>query len=198
MSHRRDDVVRHALAVLDRYGLESLTMRRLASDLDVRPSALYWHFASKQELLAAVAEEVLAPLRSLPTRIAGEAWEEQVRAWCGGLRDAVLAHRDGAEVVATTWSFGLGARAPYDGLVAVLGDPGPHGAALPRQVAEAAALTLLHFTFGHTIDEQTHLQANSAGAVDTPVASALASATDSYGLGLGLVLDGIRARVAAG
>ncbi|MDP3969518.1 MAG: TetR/AcrR family transcriptional regulator C-terminal domain-containing protein [Nocardioides sp.] len=197
MSHHRDDVVRHALAVLDRYGLESLTMRRLASDLDVRPSALYWHFASKQALLAAVAEEVLAPLHTLPARTADDPWEEQVRAWCRGLRDAVLAHRDGAEVVATTWSFGLGARAPYDGLVAVLGNAAPHGAALPRQVAEAAALTLLHFTFGHTTDEQTHLQANSAGAIDTPVATMVASAADSYGLGLDLVLDGVRARADA-
>lgn len=197
MSHRREDVVRHALDVLDRYGLESLTMRRLAGDLDVRPSALYWHFPSKQELLAAVAEEVLAPLRGLPARIVDAPWEQQVRAWCRGLRDAVLAHRDGAEVVATTWSFGLGARSPYDGLVAVLSGPEPGGAALPREVAEAAALTLLHFTFGHTTDEQTHLQANSAGAIDTPVAAMVSSAADSYGLGLDLVLDGIRARALA-
>lgn len=198
MRHHREDVVRHALAVLDRYGLESLTMRRLASDLDVRPSALYWHFASKQELLAAVAEEVLAPLRGLSGRTDGLPWEEQVRAWCRGLRDAVLTHRDGAEVVATTWSFGLGARAPYDGLVAVLRAPAPQGAALPREVAEAAALTLLHFTFGHTTDEQTHLQANSAGAIDTPISTMVGAAADSYGLGLDLVLAGIRAHAHAG
>ena len=34
-------------------------MRRLAAELDVRPSALYHHVPSKQVLLAAVADEVL-------------------------------------------------------------------------------------------------------------------------------------------
>src|SRR5258708_1968452 len=36
-------------------------MRRLARELDVTPGALYWHFANKQQLLGAVADEVLRP-----------------------------------------------------------------------------------------------------------------------------------------
>ena len=60
MRHHRDDVVRHAIDVLDAYGLADLTMRRLAGELDVRPSALYHHFRDKQSLLAAVADELTA------------------------------------------------------------------------------------------------------------------------------------------
>ena len=45
--------------MLDRYGLADLTMRRLATELGVQPSALYHHFPNKQALLAAVADEVL-------------------------------------------------------------------------------------------------------------------------------------------
>ena len=55
MRHHRHDVVERAVTVLDEYGLADLTMRRLAAELDVRPSALYHHFANKQTLLAAVA-----------------------------------------------------------------------------------------------------------------------------------------------
>jgi len=33
--HHRDDVVRHAIDVLDAYGLADLTMRRLAGELEI-------------------------------------------------------------------------------------------------------------------------------------------------------------------
>lgn len=59
MRYHRSDVVRRAITVLDEYGLESLTMRRLAAELGVQPSALYHHVPNKQTLLAAVADEIL-------------------------------------------------------------------------------------------------------------------------------------------
>ncbi len=50
----------HALALADREGLETLTIRRLAGDLGVTPMALYWHFKNKDELLQALTEHALA------------------------------------------------------------------------------------------------------------------------------------------
>ena len=64
MRHHRDDVVARALRVLDDHGLADLTMRRLGTELGVQPSALYHHFANKQALLAAVADEILVPGRA--------------------------------------------------------------------------------------------------------------------------------------
>ena len=61
MRYHRADIVERALAVLDTYGLGDLTMRRLGAELGVQPSALYHHFANKQTLLAAVADEILRP-----------------------------------------------------------------------------------------------------------------------------------------
>ena len=58
--HHREDIVERAVRVLDDYGLASLTMRRLGSELGLQASAIYHHFPSKQALLAAVADEVLA------------------------------------------------------------------------------------------------------------------------------------------
>lgn len=183
--HGRADVVRHALRVLDAYGLESLTMRRLAGELGVQPSALYHHFPNKQRLLAAVAEAILAD-RNPPAP--GE-WDTEVQAICADLRAALLSYRDGAEVVATTWSFGLGARGPYDALVARLArshdDP---------VLVDAAARTLLHFVLGHVVAEQTHTQAASVGAVDTDIAVLLTGTAATYDLGVALILDGLRAR----
>ena len=47
-------------------------------------------------------------------------WTVRVTAICTDLRDAMLAYRDGAELVATVSAFGLGARAPYDALAGAL------------------------------------------------------------------------------
>jgi TetR/AcrR family transcriptional regulator, tetracycline repressor protein len=181
MRNHRADVVDRAVMVLDAYGLADLTMRRLGAELGVQPSALYHHFANKQTLLAAVADEVLArgPRGTRP-----DAWDDRVAAVCGELRDAMLAYRDGAELVATAYSFGLGATAPYDELLAALADGG-----LDPTLVPTAARTLLHFVFGHVTDEQTHLQAGSAGAIDDSPRE-----SSDFALGLGLVLDGIRLR----
>jgi AcrR family transcriptional regulator len=187
MRHHRADVVERALAVLDAYGLGDLTMRRLGTELGVQPSALYHHFATKQLLLAAVADEILARGRPATDGPAGATWDVRVVARCRALRDALLAYRDGAEVVATVHAFGLGARAPYDDLRATLRDAG-----LDDELAVTATRTLLHFVFGHTTDEQTHLQAGSAGAIaDGP------RECDDFDQGLALVVDGIALRVGA-
>ncbi len=186
MRHHRDDVVRRALRVLDDYGLADLSMRRLAGELGVQPSALYHHVANKQTLLAAVADEVLARgARPVP---ADAPWDAQVAAVCAGLRDSVLAYRDGAELVATVHAFGLGARAPYDALVAALQRGG-----FADDLVRTAARTLLHYVFGHATDEQTQLQAGSAGAIDGSPREG-----SDFALGLELVLDGLRARVPSG
>ena len=180
--YHRDDVVRAALGVLDAYGLADLSMRRLGSELRVQPSALYHHFPSKQVLLGAVADEVLR--RGARPAPDGLSWDERVVATCTSLRDAMLAYRDGAELVATARAFGLGARSPYDELVAALLDGG-----LDPELAGVAARTLLHFVLGHATDEQTHLQAGSAGAIaDGPREGS------DFLVGLTMVVDGGRAR----
>lgn len=179
MRYHRADVVDRALVVLDAYGLADLTMRRLGGELGVQPSALYHHFPNKQSLLAAVADEILARGRRTPRPAA---WDARVEAVCTELRDAMLAYRDGAELVATVRSFGLGAATPYDELAAALTDGG-----LDPSLVPTAARTLLHFVFGHAVDEQTHLQAGSVGAIeDAP------REQSDFVLGLQIVVDGIR------
>lgn len=184
MRNHRADVVDQALRVLDTYGLGDLTMRRLGKELGVQPSALYHHFPSKQLLLAAVADELLARgARPAPTG----PWEDRVLARCLELRDAMLAYRDGAEVVATVHAFGLGAEAPERAVAEAVA-----GSGAPPDLVRAATRTLLHLVFGHTTDEQTHLQAGSAGAIDDEPRE-----RSDLEVGVGLVVDGIRARAAA-
>ena len=184
MSHHRSDVIEHALEVLDRHGLADLSMRRLAADLGVQPSALYWHFANKQALLAAVADEVL---RRGARPVPDGPWAERVTAFAHQLRDAMLAYRDGAELVATAQAFGLGEADPTGRLIGLLDCD-------DEQLALVAAATLLHFVLGHVTDEQMNLQASSVGAIeDDPL-----TRVDTFSTGLGIVVAGVRAHRAAG
>lgn len=50
----RDDVVAAALDLVERDGADALTMRRLATQLDVATPTIYWHIGSRDELVAAV------------------------------------------------------------------------------------------------------------------------------------------------
>ncbi|QUH03745.1 TetR/AcrR family transcriptional regulator C-terminal domain-containing protein [Saccharopolyspora erythraea] len=182
MRYHRSDVVRRAITVLDEYGLESLTMRRLAAELGVQPSALYHHVPNKQTLLAAVADEILGRGRR-PCR--ARQWDRRVVEVCRELRDAMLAYRDGAEVVVTAYTFGLGAGEPPSRLREALRDGG-----LPDDLVDVGTRALLHLVFGHTVEEQTALQAASAGAIDRAPGGPA-----DFERGLELVLDGLRSRV---
>ena len=175
MTYHRTDIVERAIGVLDLYGLPDLSMRRLAGELGLQPSALYHHFASKQELLAAVADELL--VRGARPDATELRWDGRVVALSGELRDAMLAYRDGAELIATVHAFGLGAETPAVRLTAAIA-----GGGFDEKFAASAATTILYFVFG--------LQANSVGAIDKPVGDA----SKSFALGLSLILDGIRLR----
>lgn len=179
MPHRRADVVATALDVLDRHGLGDLSMRRLAAELDVGPSALYHHVASKQDLLAAVSDEILlrGEVASMATSEA-----ETPRAYANRLRHAMLAVRDGAEVVATVHALGLGVVDPETRLAELMstGDAG---------LDAVAAATMLRFVLGHVQDEQWHLQAASAGAIDADPLTR----PDRFALGLSIILAGVAA-----
>jgi len=183
VAHHRADVVEHAVELLDTHGLAALTMRRLGAELGVQASAIYHHFANKQSLLAAVAEEILRRGRRPRTSDADD-WPARVREVCAELRDAMLACTDGADVVATVWAFGMGVTAPAEELEQAL-----RRAGLGDDLAVVGSRTLLHYVFGHAFEEQTAMQAISAGAVERGLES-----LPDFWLGLDLVVDGLRSR----
>ena len=57
----KDIIVDAALTILNEYGLGDLTIRRLTRHLGTAAGAMYWHYPSKQALLGAVADRILAP-----------------------------------------------------------------------------------------------------------------------------------------
>lgn len=103
MKVNRDILTRGGLALLNEVGLEELSLRRLGAALKIRAGAMYWHFASKDELLDEMATALLADAAPdlLPARRQTE-WTVWVSAFGEGLRKALLRYRDGARMVTGT------------------------------------------------------------------------------------------------
>ena len=150
-----------ALEILDEFGLQDLTIRRLARHLDAAAGAMYWHFPSKQALLGAVADRLLEPLREFGTEPDAD-WRANARAFAVALHDCLTSHRDGAEVVSAALATGTATVRPADLLTPMLADAPALASA--DDTGDAAA-TLVYFILGATVDEQTagHLAEVSGG-----------------------------------
>ena len=191
--HKRD-VVAKATEILDNYGIADLTMRRLARELDVSPGALYWHFANKQELLGAVADEVLA--RAVAAT-GPDGWRERITDLAGRLRDALLSYADGAELVSA--SFAAGQSAAMRRLVVELCGAAADAGLVAGQ-AELAARTVIYYVLGFTADEQSRLQWDAAGVKLADGQSVLRDGNDPDGafrFGLTVLIRGLNVQGAA-
>lgn len=115
----RDRLLRCARALVDGGGIDALSMRKVAADAGVAPTAIYWHFGGRDQLLHAVLDEMISERPPLSAR--GRDPHRRV---------ASLARAMRAEVTAT---------APMQQLAAELG----RGAELsvPAQVALAREVT---------------------------------------------------------
>ena len=184
MSLTTHDIVAAGLEILDNYGLEDLSMRRLAQLLDVKASALYWHVANKQTLLAAMADEILGEEQLTPTDDGGELARELL-GWAHALRSKLLAHRDGAELVSSAMSVGLVTTDPSVQLASFLQDCG----GCDSQTARAASQALTHLVVGHVMDEQARRQLFELNVIDTFDAEAQEIEFD---VGVRLLVTGIR------
>ena len=193
--HSREDVVAAALGILDQHGLADLTMRRLGATLDVQPSALYWHFANKQTLLASIADRIVErarPVLHTGDDCAGVGWQGTTRAEAYALRDALLAFRDGAEVVSSTLALGLGAGLPLTLLSRAI-----EGGGFDSRTSGIAAAAFVHFVLGHVWHEQQRLQADSLGVVAEASSArpepfdSIPLAVESFEFGISLLLAGL-------
>lgn len=85
----RSKVLAGAIAILDREGLEGLSMRRLGDHLRVSTMALYNHVSNRQDLLQGVAQDLIG--RADFSSHASD-WHERIRACFRALRNACRAH----------------------------------------------------------------------------------------------------------
>ncbi len=86
----RERIVATALELIDRDGLGAVTMRRIAEELEVQAPSLYNHMRSKDALLDAVAEAVMAQVDASAFERAD--WRTAIGEWAWSYYEALVAH----------------------------------------------------------------------------------------------------------
>ncbi|KNB51614.1 TetR/AcrR family transcriptional regulator C-terminal domain-containing protein [Streptomyces caatingaensis] len=149
----RDQVVDTALELLNEVGLEGLTLRRIGQELDVRAPALYWHFKNKQDLLDAMATEMLRRmsraelLREVTER---RTWQDVLADSHRALRRTLLSYRDGAKVYSGTRFTDTSYADTMETYLKALVEAG----FTPRAAARAF-YTVYCYTIGYVVEEQS-------------------------------------------
>jgi AcrR family transcriptional regulator len=100
----REDVVDAALALVEAGGGEALTMRKLAAELGVAPTTIYWHVGNRDQLVLAVVQRQAE--RQAATPVDGDTPHDRVTSAARNIWRSALAHRNvtalASQVGATT------------------------------------------------------------------------------------------------
>ncbi|MFC8664079.1 MULTISPECIES: TetR/AcrR family transcriptional regulator C-terminal domain-containing protein [Streptomyces] len=95
----QEKVVAAAITVIDRDGLDSFSVRRLAAELGIEAMSLYNHVPNKEALLDGVAETLLAGIDFSGADTG--TWQDRVRAHATIFRAAALRHPKAFPLVLT-------------------------------------------------------------------------------------------------
>ena len=148
--------MKRALEVLQKEGFDGLTMRRLAERLGIKAASLYNHVRDKQELLALMADAICAEIPDVdPSR----PWREQAETMALELRRVLLAHRDGARVLAESPPAGPNRFRLIEQALRAL-----HRAGFPPAMVADATFVFNSYVVGFVLDE-TLGQPADAGAM---------------------------------
>ncbi|WP_369370849.1 TetR/AcrR family transcriptional regulator [Promicromonospora sp. Populi] len=123
----RARVLESAVALADRDGLRSLTMRSLARELGIEAMSLYHHVANKEDLLdgvidvvAAEIQEAVGGLEPLADDAPSSAWKPAMRRQILTARGVLLRHPWATTVLETRTSFSLPIVRYFDSLLGLM------------------------------------------------------------------------------
>lgn len=92
-------IVEKALELADDEGIEGLSMRKLATALNITAMALYNHIANKDELIALLLAQIV---REFHRPTIGGNWQNELRQRAKTMRTALLRHRWAAPLLVST------------------------------------------------------------------------------------------------
>jgi AcrR family transcriptional regulator len=148
---RQEQFVAAARALIESGGVEALSMRKLAADMGVAPTAIYWHVGSRDDLLNAVLDAMVADLPPIVAR--GTSARARLASVARSIRDQVRATTS-AQALAN--ELGRTAELSFPGQVALTrqmqsaGVTGPEAAQAVRAVLFlVGGFILLEDNFAH-------------------------------------------------
>jgi len=165
-----DRIVSTAIELVDREGLDALSMRRLGAELNAGATTLYWHVKNKDELLDLALDRVFAEIEPPDP---GLPWKDRLREMANDLRRLLLRHRNLIMVIASRPTTGPNAVAAIDLLVGVVRQAG-----FPDGEVVQAALAVLNYVSGYAVLEAASLSQFGPAADEASVRQALRESTE--------------------
>ena len=123
----RARVLRTAVALADRDGIDALSMRRLAEALQVEAMSLYHHVRNKEAILDGVVEVVVGEILDAVTSaeaLPADDWRDAMRATILTARQVMLRHRWAPRVAETRRGIGLAVIGYFNHLLGILVEGG--------------------------------------------------------------------------
>jgi AcrR family transcriptional regulator len=125
MQLSRARIISAAVDLIEREGVEAVSMRRIAALLDCGVMSLYNHVPSKAALLDDVAERVISGIEF--TAMPGASWEEQVRAQARAFRAIARKYPRSTMLVVSRPTASLTGLRPIENALATLREAGCGG-----------------------------------------------------------------------
>lgn len=120
----RARVLRAAVALADREGLDALTMRRLGQELGVEAMSLYHHLPNKGAILdgalEVVVDEIVEAVGHVDAAAAADDWRAAMRARILAAREVLLRHPWAPRVLEASTSMSPSVVGYFDGLLGIL------------------------------------------------------------------------------
>ena len=142
----RDAIVEAALRLLDRDGLDALSMRRVADELGTGAASLYWHVGSKDGLLDLVFDRVIGE-QQIPDPDP-KRWKEQLKEVARAQREASIRHPYIVRISIGRIPMGPNALSYSERVLAILRAGG-----VPPRLAVQGQQLLMSAVNGFTLDE---------------------------------------------
>jgi AcrR family transcriptional regulator len=166
----REGIVAAAVDVMQAEGLDRVTMRRLAQELDTGAASLYVYLRNTAELHAAMLEQLLGQVDLSPVTAAGD-WRDRLITILTSYTTILFGQPGLAQSVLVTRPSGPAYLSLAEGILALLavGDVPPARAAWAVDI-------LLHFATSTAAEQGTRHRAADAEDEDDALASALREA----------------------
>lgn len=141
----RARVLEAGVALADRIGIEALTIRRLAQELDVKPMSLYHHVPGKEAILDGLVDTVFGEM-ALPPEDTD--WRTAIRHRCTSAREVLRRHPWATPLLESRTSPGPANLRHHDAVLGCLRRGG-----LSLQLTAHAYAVLDAFVYGFAIQE---------------------------------------------
>jgi AcrR family transcriptional regulator len=171
----REGIVAIAVKVMQAEGLDRVTMRRLAQELDTGPASLYVYLANTAELHAAMLEQLLGQVDLSPVTAPGD-WRDRLMQILSSYTSILFEQPGLAQSVLVTRPSGPAYLSLVEAILALLSV----GAVPPARAAWAVDI-LLHFATSTAAEQGTRHRAAGTEEEEDAVAAALREASaDSF------------------